>query len=332
MSILDGIKSLISKLSNMTSKVLAKDYLAKEAMTTIDGLKDCATTIQDLNSSFDTSVLDQVLRNDPQYKKFYKLLHGYILTEESKKPLSAIGALVNLYITELEYLVKHAVKTTTLNKSAAISEIKLSQTAFLGVVEAGMLVERFTKAFIFKSYLAYGSYSVTNGVDTKAAIDKFRKSFPWFYKVVEEHTDFIAGQINSYCNRLKAVSFVDRIINFFAGEAYDPVLFDSENQPNTSYLSILENSPDIAEMSIFGLPSLNLFRHGANIYINWQHSRMLQKEYEKKWMENYKLTLEMKKRDMDVESAEYKKMEKVIGSYEDMIADATADIEEYRNS
>lgn len=330
MGLIDTMNEKLNKVTEFVFSLVTKDMLQQEAYLVIDGLNDCLYQLDILDNPIDSAIIGQVLKEDPQYMKFYRKLHGHIGVEESKRPLTAIRKLCTLYILELEYMLKH-VEPNKSNKDKSIKNTTLSQLSHMGFVESGIDVERFAKAFLFKAWCCYIDFS-SQGPNPKLAIKSFKQKFPYFVKLVDEKTDAMADIANRYCSPLREPTIFKKMQSFFKGEAYDPVLFTEDNKPNTDYLAIMEDSPEVSTYAIFGLPSLNLFRHGANIYLNWRHARVQRKEYEKRCLENYVIALQMKKREMNSNDAEYKKIEKVISAYEEMISDLTADIDHYRNS
>lgn len=330
MGFIDTIRDSITDVVKYSASLITKDYLMQEAHLIKDCLNDCIWGLTIFQNPADSKIISATFRQDPQYNTFLKKLSGLILNEESYTPTLAVSKLCQLYILELDHLIKNVSVETELNKSKKLKDIKMSQIAYMGFLQAASNVERFAKAFIFKGFCAYEGWSITKGVDAKVGNETFKKKFKPFYNHIVEHMDFMTDQMNSFCSPLRQPTMIEKIRHFFKGSAYDPVIIIDE-KPNTSFLGVLEETYEVSTFSIFGLPSLNLFRHGANIYINWRHSRIIRKQHEKTIMENYKLALEMKKRNVDEESAEYKKLSDVIDSYNDMILDVSADIDEYYN-
>lgn len=316
-----NLKSLFSNVTRLLNKSVSTNYISNECITTIDSLKDAMEFIERITN--DANLANQisvVLRKDKQYNAFYKKLIGHNASEETRKIFSSLKKIIEVYIYELEHLVKYVTNNEEVDSFIEIQNIKYSQTAFVGLMYQGILIDRFAKAFIFKACYFKN-------------IDNFKKDYPWLFKVIDEQNSFVTDQINSYANVvMKKTTFVDKILNCFKQQNYDPVILNN-NQPNEAYAAIFESNTEIKKMNLFGLPfSVNVFAWGAKMYMLYAHNRNMQREYEKAWMENRVKLLMSDMQNLDSESPEYKKLEKVVSNYNHLIANVTKEIDEYRNS
>lgn len=322
MSIIDTFKKLMSNVKSLLNKSVSKTYISNESETTIESLKDSVEIIGKIyNNTALLNDMSSVVRKDKQYITYYKKLHGSPAQEETKTILSSLKTIAEVYIHEVEQLLKYVSFNKDSDNFLEINNVKYSQTTFIGLLEQASIIDRFIKAFIFKSMY----YKNDN---------EFKKDLPWMFKLINEKTDFVANQVNMYNSNygMRKTSMVERITEFFKSKGYDPTIV-IETQANTTHIAMLEENNEVKMFGILGLPfSINIFAWGSRMYMLYAHNRQIEREYERKAMENHVMRLEMDLRNLDPNTPEYQRLEKVISNYHNLIASVAKDIEEYKNS
>ena len=321
MSIVETLKKFSSNIKNLMNKSVSKNYITNESNTTIDALNDSIEMINRLQSNTKVYTdLCNTIRKDKQYMSFYKKLHGVAAQDEVKGVFNSFKTIALVYITEMESLIKYVTFNKEADNLTDVKDVKYSQATFIGLIEQAIIIERFIKAFLFKG-LHFNK------------LDEFKKDLPWMYKLIDKEMEFVANQINTYVNSYnpKKSTITERIINFFKSNGYDPNIV-VENS-NVNHAAIFDENVEINKCGLLGMPfSLNIFSWGAKMYMLYSHKRNVERESEKKWMETRVTMLEAELNDLDQDSPEYKKMQKVIDNYNTLIATTTKEIEEYRNS
>ena len=322
MSIVDAFSKHLNNIKSLLTKSVSKSFISSEANITIGSLEDSINALSKLQSSMkiDTNKLTYE-KKDKQYQNYLKRLSGTIAQEETKNPLESLKIIADIYSRELQAVKSYVAHNKEADKLTDITTVKYSQVTMIGLLEQSIRMDRYIKAMVFKVF----HFEKPND---------FKKDFPWMFKFLDDNNEFFTDQVNRYSNNYKnqTNTMSDKIVGFFKKKNYDPTIV-VDGAANTNYASLFEDDGQIKQFSILGIPfSLNIFAWGANMYMLYNHHRVMQKEYEKSWMEGHITTLELKKSRLDPESEEFKKLERVIDNYNSLIASTTKEIEEYRNS
>lgn len=330
MSFIDKIKNAINNLVGHQKESTDKYFISKEIEIVKKGLNDSLTILASLSKSSGILLnISNYLKQDRQYQAYLKALTGRVAQEEVKVPLSGLKALIILCIKELEYLGKYLANNPNLEEAKDVGDVTFSEAAFLGVVEVGTNVERFTKAFLFKVLSIHGG--LKNGTYDPQLIDKFFKSeYPWMFKELDTNFGYITVLINKYCNFHDNLGLTERILNIFRKQNYDPVLIN-EGKANSDFLPMFEEDTQVSECAALGLRALNPFRWLGQRKVLKEHERILRQEYELSWMKNNIALLELQVSRMDPEDPKVKETQKIIEHYTELIAKISAEVDKYRN-
>ncbi len=191
MNITDVFTKALQNVKNLLTKSVSKSFISNEAAITIESLEDSMAIINQLQSQMRVNLeMMNYLKKDKQYINYIKRLSGQIAQEEAKNPLQSLMIISDIYKKELHSVKNYVNHNKEADKFISISDVKYSQVALIGLLEQAIRIERFVKAFVFKTFY----YEKPND---------FKKDFPWLFKLIDEQTEFVASQVSKYSGNYK---------------------------------------------------------------------------------------------------------------------------------
>ena len=330
MSFMDDIIDKVKSLGRVEEIQISSRQFEKE----IRGLR---TYIEFLNNEINTvlgqpkrqEVLRSIILKDDLYKRYLKSLNTSLLQDEKRIIFGSLSKILMNLLFHLDGIEKYIKKNPQLDKNASKNTVTLSKSIVLGFINFVERGAEMARSFIFLAHALMMEVHI-NGSSARYRYGiTFRNDFPWMYKTLDKDLESTMILINQLYAMKSNV--IEVILESNKKIGLDPTIFINDKQ-NTLLSSALESMPYTGvQFALFGLPNLNIFRHIGNAYMLYEHKKYKRREYEKRWLENHVAQLQYELDMLQKDSAEYKKTQEVINSYNIMINDLQKDIDDYIN-
>ena len=304
------VRARTIKKSDLTTLIDYNIKMHKDLEYVLDSISD-----NEMRELYATAMVN-LGKSRPDLKKAYETytskLTGKAAGEEGRRPLGSLLKANADYHKALTQIL-NKIDTLIEEERIVIHDARVSFIAFLGMLQQSSNVINFT-SYAYTTLVR----AMSNGLDSPP---KYRQQF-----IIDKGPD-VAQAVNLILSKRGPYEFLAEI-NRMRSRAQDSVLgkniYGAVPKAN-AYV------PAVVDYLISALSCLNIV--GASIemwddYRLWRAARMREN---KEWLESHTAILRLQLEKSDPSSAEYKKMSKVIESYDRMIADYDRRTTEFEN-
>jgi hypothetical protein len=283
------------------------------------------TAIKDLTPTQWRNILIKYNKNIEAYQKFPskkviselpKGLRDEARKANDEKPFSAYYKTTDMFIKIQKDILKH-IDTIMEQKEANIFNVRISFVALLGILRQSEL---------YGTYLSYlfDQLMTVAGNDQVINIPGYRPKY-----LIDHYKEFIEIT-NLICNKKGRYSFLTEMENMKRKNA-NLVLY-SNGQPASVFAKASDYTKSTVSYIVHGLYVLNIFLWIGESIEDYKHSRYLRNQNLKQWMESHVANLRLELSDMDPDSKEAIRLQKIIQAYDVKISEYDRKINEYLES
>jgi hypothetical protein len=235
---------------------------------------------------------------------------------DDEKPFSAYYKTNDLFISIQKDILKH-IDTIMEQKEANIFNVRISFVALLGILRQSEL---------YGTYLSYLFDQLMTVAGNNKVIDipGYRPKY-----LIDHYKEFIEIT-NLICNKKGRYSFLTEIENMKRKNA-NLVLY-SNGQPASVFAKATDYTKSTVSYIVHGLYALNIFLWIGESIEDYKHSRYLKNQNLKQWMESHVANLRLELANIDPDSKEAVRLQKIIQAYDAKIAEYDRKINEYLES
>lgn len=294
-------------------------FFTNELRMTLDLLTDLIAEYRSLGNISEIKNREFNLNTLNLYTgEYLKHAHGVYRRMESTGQLQSFVYILENLKKDIENLTNLAIFKTFRPTAKT--------TAYLGLIAFAQKTGE-----LFNAYLFLFHRELLRNVQTKnsrMSQRTFAKEFPFMERRIKADTAEVFKVLNDLGHRV-SFDILDAITKDSKLAGFDPELVVNGAENGLFSTAINQFSYIPHTMGILGLPSLNLVSYLGKKYVDFQHSRNLNREYKKQYIENHMNYLRMVQEGRDPNSPEYKKTEKALEGYAEIIADLQQDIDNY---
>ncbi len=233
---------------------------------------------------------------------------------EEAAPLSGLYNAVAINVGILEELEAGIDKLFTHN-TINLFNSRLSHVVVLGVIAESKLVYNYSR------YMVSG---VVSSITNMRDIARYRYAF------MDAKSQDMVNIVSRAHSKTGSYNF-KAMIKDLKSKSIDVTLLDDMNNITVNSIDANKIGKTTSNVMARGVASLNIFRWMGEMWETYKHNRAQQAKKEKEWMEAHVALLIMDLGGMDSESAEYKKLSKIISKYELMITEADRKQQDYED-
>ncbi len=226
----------------------------------------------------------------------------------------------NVMIQILQSIESH-LGTFIQEKALNIYNVKLSHIVLFGIID---------DATTYAEYCSFlldginGELTTVNGKYRELGIQpKYRFEF---LKTQKDNIIALMIDVIKKSGKYGYLSHIDDI------KKADLPLVDNENKPNTTFMDPRRISSPGMILIKKGLSGIGIFRWLGEQWNLFRHASYLKAEKEKEWLEAHVALLKLELANVDHNDERYRKLVKIIESYNEMITSVDRKIDEYKRN
>lgn len=248
------------------------------------------------------------------YQLFLSRLTSRAQKDEREAAFSSLLKTASGYLSVIDDIDKNIDKIFE-NKVISLYNTKLSHIAVLGVVENANVLCNFAW-FLFNGVC----YDIGMGIDKPA---KYRFSY------MNTTKEKVAGFVNDMYSGVGDGAIFNEILKL-RRENKDMLVVSENNEINAGMISTAGLGRGLIGSITAGFMNLNVFRWIGEAWNLYRDNHYKSIEEKRHWMVTHVQMLRLKLQGMSESDPEYRKLQKIINNYDNMVAAADEKIKKYR--
>lgn len=244
------------------------------------------------------------------YAEFVHKLEGQAAQNERKSPMRTCDQVAGRFITTLDDITDKVPRM--FDDKMNLNSMRFSHLAILGTVE---LCEQFAKTCV---YLYQGI--------AHEIIQETPEPPRYRYKYVHDHLQTLVN-VTNWVYRGNGPIAYEVALKELRNANNDILIADDNGDPNTKFFNMNKVSRNTS--SFLGSAMQNPFFILGKLWVEWERRRISKLEQEREWIESNVALLKLKLENVDRDSPEYTKREKVVERYEGIISELDRKINKY---
>ena len=303
-------------------KTIQKEDLKENLLHLTERMQNFASVLSNLSNKDRQTVASAIFKASSDKENIacntYVVVAKAIGKNDIRIAFDSISFITLNYIKILEALDR-MISTAFKDKAITVYNSKLSHVAIFGLInEAELFINYATYLFDGVNY----ELCQHNGVRELPPPKKYRQ-----VKLVKNQAEFVEICKNRLSTTATAIaSEIEKI-----RQNLDVNLIGDDNTINTGFINLGKISPMIRNILGIGARKFFIFRWLGEQWELLKYARYQKAKKEKEWLEAHVALLKLDLQGVDPNSEEYRKLVKVIDSYNEMIAELDQKIDSYMN-
>ena len=303
-------------------KTIQKEDLKENLLHTIERMQNFSKVLSDLSNKDRQAIASAIHKASSDRMNIACNIYVEAAKQIGKNDIriafDSVSFVTLNYIKILEALDR-MISTAFKDKAITVYNTKLSHIAIFGLInEAELFINYATYLFDGVNY----ELCQHNGVRELPPPKKYRQA-----KLQKNFAEFVEICKNRLATTSTAIAAEIEKIR----QNLDVNLIGDDNAINTGFINIGKISPMIRNILGVGARKFFIFRWLGEQWQLLKYSRYQKAKKEKEWMEAHVALLKLDLQGVDPNSEEYRKLVKVIESYNEMIAELDQKIDAYMN-